>query len=392
MQQDGLTNVLAQLGADGDKSAAGFYAPAVFDSQNLANCYATSWVAQRSVDIPVDDATRRWRQWDDEAALAIEGIEERIKLRETVAHAMKQARIYGGAVIFIGTDRSTLTAPLQPDEKIRFLNVFDSTAVSVSVQTTDRLTQPDAPDAYTINGRIIHASRLAIFPGAHCPTGAAFGRSVLASTYEAIRNADSVAANVAALVYEAKLDVYKIPDLLAQDESDLMTRLRLAQMGKSIVNAIVMDAAEDHQQKQLSFGGVKDILLSAYQLVAGATGIPASKLLGMPVSGLSATGENEIREYYDVVEGVQNNTIRPAIVNIDRLICHEAGIDYAAADYEWRSLWQQTEKERADTALVNAQAVAALAGTQALSDDQIQAAASALLGDIIEVEEPENVL
>ena len=126
---------------------------------------------------------------------------------------------------------------------------------------------------------------------------------------EAIRNSDSVSANIATLVYEAKIDVFKIPDLLAQADADLVKRLQLAQHGKSIVNAIAIDAEESYEQSRLTLG-LNDILKTTYQLTSGSVGIPASKLLGQSVGGLNAAGDNEIRDYYDLLISMQNNSFR----------------------------------------------------------------------------------
>ena len=158
MTNDGLTNVLAQIGLGGDKAAHGSYSYAPVDQAQLCACYESSWVAQKAIDLPADDATRKWRKWLGEPAEtdSIEIIEERIKLRETVAYALKQARLYGCSAIFIGTDRTTLTAPVQPGERIRFLNVIGRESISADTLSTNKLTQPADPDFYRIDGQPVH--------------------------------------------------------------------------------------------------------------------------------------------------------------------------------------------------------------------------------------------
>lgn len=390
MLQDGLTNVISQLGLGGDKSAHGSYSYAPADQQQLTACYESSWVAQKAIDLPADDATSKWREWQGDKAGDIEAIERRIKLRETVNHALKQARLAGGSAIFIGTDRTTLAAPLQPDERIRFLNVIGRESISAPNTSTNQLTESNDPDHCLVDGQPVHKSRLAIFKGRHSSAEHFFGKSEISAAFDTIRNSDSVAANVATLVYEAKLDVYSIPELMAQDESRLMTRLSLIQKGKSIVNGIVLDKDEAYEQKQIQFSGLKDLLLASFQIVSGAVGIPASKLLGLSVSGLSATGDNEVRDYYDTVAGIQANTIRPAIQNIDNLMLNEAGAD---ADCQWVSLWMPTAKEQADINSTNAQALSALAGVQVYTDDQIIEAGRQLMGDVLPaLEDDQDVL
>lgn len=382
MISDGLTNVLSNLGTSASKSAAGQYLPSVISADELRASYQSSWVCRNAVDTPVDDATSKWRTWigQPEQVYQVLDIESRISLRQRVAEAIKLSRLIGGSAIFIGTDRETLSAPMQPDEQIKFLNVFGADQITLDASAQNRLTTSDEQQLFRIDGVLVHGSRLAIFKGRYDSQNF-FGASEIAAAFDTFRNADSVAANIAELVYEAKLDVYKIPDLLSQDESDLMKRLLLAQRGKSIVNAIVMDADESHEQKQINFSGLREILMASFQLVAGATGIPASKLLGMPVSGLSATGEHEIRNYYDSILMLQKNVIAPAIKTIDRLINNEAGTDIV---YEWASLWEQTEREKAEVVKINADSLAVIANLQVFNDEQILTASKKLLGELMD--------
>lgn len=369
MVLDGLTNVLANLGLGSSKADQGFYTPAVRTDDQLLNQYNTSWVAQKAIDLPADDATSKWRTTDNEQAAEIE---QRTNLQRTVNTALKRARIFGGSAIFIGTDRTTLTAPMQPDERIKFLRVFDKHEVTYNKVQVGRLTTSDTPDHFQIDGQQVHRSRLAIFQGRHCPDDAVFGKSQIAAAFDAIRNSDSVASNVAELVYEAKLDVYKIPDLMQQDESKLTKRLQLAQAGKSIYNGVAVDKEEEYLQKQIQFSGLKDILMASYQIVSGAVGIPATKLLGVSLSGLNATGNNEVRDYYDTIRHIQSNKIAPALTTIDALIANEAGGEVA---YQWPSLWEPSAKEQSEINQANASAVASLSQLALLTDEQLEALA-----------------
>ncbi|MGV8677877.1 anti-CBASS protein Acb1 family protein, partial [Pseudomonas aeruginosa] len=86
----------------------------------------------------------------------------------------------------------------------------------------------------------IHPSRLVIFTGADIPdqdlaSGNQFGwgDSVLQAVFEAIQQIDSTMANVASLIFEAKVDVIRIPDFMQgmQDpkyEKLVLERMRLA--------------------------------------------------------------------------------------------------------------------------------------------------------------------
>src|SRR4029079_15879802 len=108
---------------------------------------------------------------------------------------------------------------------------------------------------------------------------------------EAIKNADATAANIASLVFETKVDVIKIPQMMASltdphYEQVLMERFALANRAKGISATVLLDAEEDYQQKTASFTTLPDILMAFFQLVSGAADIPATRFLGQSPGGL----------------------------------------------------------------------------------------------------------
>lgn len=66
------------------------------------------------------------------------------------------------------------------------------------------------------------------------------------ATGDAVKQADSTSANIASLVFEAKVDVLNIPNLMSQladpaYEAQLLQRLQLAAMAKGINGMLVLD-------------------------------------------------------------------------------------------------------------------------------------------------------
>ena len=47
--------------------------------------------------------------------------------------------------------------------------------------------------------------------------------------------------------------------------------------------------------------------------IAGACEIPASRLFGRSPSGLNATGESDLKMYYEKIGQLQENYLRPAL-------------------------------------------------------------------------------
>lgn len=385
---DGLQNVLAQLGMGGDKAAHTGYVLSTIDDNQLESAYRNSWIARKLVDLPVDDALRQWRKWnaDAETVRRIEKIEEESGLYKKLEQALKSARLFGGAALFIGTNVNALNQPLKLTEELKYLKVLDKKVIRRKNSNLTRALEDDAEQILTIDGVDVHISRLVMLHGAYAPRSTdLFGDSALMSAWDAIRNADGTNANVAALVYEAKIDVFKIPHLMDSlgdpgYEASLMRRLSLANHGKSVTNALLMDTEEEHEQKSANFGGLRELLLSFYQIAAGACDIPMTRLLGASAGGLNSTGDNDVRDYYDKVRAHQENDIRPAMYLLDKLIAANAGAG-DEVDYDWCSLWQWSDAEKAEFNSKNAATIATLTGTMLFSDDVMHEIAKQLLGD-----------
>ena len=114
---------------------------------------------------------------------------------------------------------------------------------------------------------------------------------------------------------------------------------------------------KDYEQKQINWR-IKRHFKDPYQLTSGSVGIPASKLLGQSVGGLNAVGDNEIRDYYDLLISMQNNSFRPALRVIDELMLNEIGAP--ELDYQWRPLWSPSAKETAEINKLNADLIVQL--------------------------------
>ncbi len=186
----------------------------------------------------------------------------------------------------------------------------------------------------------LHPSRVVRLPGAELPDGIGtdgWGDSVLQAVMDAIRHAGLAAQGVATLIHEAKLDVIRIPQLtqsLAQADyaKRLVERFTLANTMKGLVNALVIDKEEEWDRKQLSFAQLPEIMQQYLQIAAGAADIPATRLLGQAPAGLNATGEGDIRNYYDRIAAEQRVTLGPALRRLDEALILSALGHPAAGD------------------------------------------------------------
>ncbi|MFN4161096.1 MAG: anti-CBASS protein Acb1 family protein [Stenotrophomonas sp.] len=400
--KDGLVNLVANLGTPRDKAAASFYGLPVLTEADATNAYCGTWLARKVIDIPAMDSCRKWRGWSaDQAQIsAIEAEEKRLGLQQKMLEALTRARLAGGAALYIGTGHADPMQPLKPETigkgGIKHINVLSKRVLQAGELDRD----PESPGygrpAYynlssgTAGQLRIHPSRLVILQGATKPdpeldTGDGWGDSVLLAISKAIKDADSTAGNIASLVFEAKVDVIKIPNFMSMlsdpaYEEQMLKRMQLAMMAKGINGALLLDAEEDYEQKQAQFGGLTDVMMAFMQLTSGASDIPMTRLLGQSPGGMNASGESDLRNYYDRISSGQELVLAPAMQVLDECLIRSAlGSRPKEVFYNWRSLWQTTDKERADIGKITADTIKTITDTRLIPEDVMSVVAVNML-------------
>lgn len=384
---DSLTNLVANLGTARDKSTASAYTLNLLGDDQLLAAYRGSWLPRKIIDIPAFDSVRAWRDWqaEDEQIELIESEEKRLNVKGKVLEARTKARLWGGAAIMLGTGDQNLDQPLEVERVgkagLKYLTVL--TRRQLTPGEIDRDPQSvfyGRPGMYQLtSGNAvqidIHPSRLVIFHGSAQPDDdfagqhMGWGDSVLQSTLDAIKQADATAANIASLVFEAKIDIIRVPNFMANladptYRAKLIERYTLAATAKGINGTLMLDKEEEYETKTANFGTLPDVLDRFMQIASGAADIPMTRLFGQSPAGMNATGESDLRNYYDRLSAMQELEMEPAMVRLDECIIRSAlGSRDEAIHYTWAPLWGLSEKEQAEIFKTKADGARALAGT-----------------------------
>ncbi|NLR96628.1 DUF1073 domain-containing protein [Rhizobium sp. P38BS-XIX] len=388
MVRDGLVSLASRMGTERDKAASVFYTQPILTDEQIIAAYRGSWLPRKIVDIPALDSCRKWRNWQaasDQIGL-IDAEERRLNLRGKVLEASTKARLFGGAALFIGSEDADPALPLEMERVgkggLRHLTMLTRRQLSAGDIDSDPTSEwYGKPKFYTLTGAngsqvTIHPSRLVIFKGAMTPVeefgglgNHAWGESVLAATFDAIKNADSTAANIASLVFEAKIDIIKVPQFSANIgnqayEDAVLRRYALANTIKGVNGTLILDAEEEYDSKSAPLSGLTDILMAFLQIVAGAADIPVTRLLGQSPAGLNATGTADMKNYHDRIQAIQELDYTPAMSRLDECLIRSATGSRDPAIYStWAPLEQMSEKERADIFKTKAEAARALFGS-----------------------------
>lgn len=316
---DTLKSLVTGLGTAKDKTTSQTFDMRVLTDVELNAMHRSDWLSRKIVDIIPNDMTREWRDWQAEAAQieAIEALEKAplINLQVKVTQAMQKARLLGGAAIYLGMKDK---APDQPLDVARvqkgdllYLHVLTRADVTFGEIDWDVASEfYGQPSWYEMASAVgqptvrVHPSRLVRFVGAEildtrAQTRIGWGDSVLQIVYDAVQNAGSSQAHIAALIPEAKADVIYIPRLSEflrnpTTTQQLTERFAYANTIKSMFNMVLLegtggtgpnDGGERWEQKQISFAQMPEMIAQFLQIASGAADIPVTRLIGQSPKG-----------------------------------------------------------------------------------------------------------
>lgn len=379
---DGLQNVLAGLNTDRDKRFFNAYTQPLAQSHvELESMFRGSWISRRIVTTVADDMTREWVRlnWDgydndEESADAIERAERDFDVRGKTNASLRWARLYGGCVILVGIKgEADLSAPLDVEklgkDSLEYLQVLDRWQITGSAELDRDLASPNfrLPMFYSLadassdtNASRIHWSRVIRFNGQQLPyflwvQNARWDDSELQAPLESVKNYDAVTGGVASMIFEANVDIIKaggLADQLAMNDgaSKVAKRFLTAATMKSFNRMLLLDKdTEEYQQKTTQFSGLNNVIQNFVIDLCGACDIPATRLFGQSPAGLTATGESDIRNYYDHVAARQETNLRPQLTRLYEILVRSA-LGKMPDDFQiaFEPLWQTSDKERAE--------------------------------------------
>lgn len=382
---DAFTNVLARLGAGTPNLLEGTeYSLQRLsrDFNQLNALYRESWIIRRIIDVIPSDMLKNWititSGLDPDVEKRLSLTLRRTQLIDKLKRGMQWGRLYGGAlgVMLVKHQGYDLSQALQLDwimpGDFAGLLIFDRwNGVNPSSELIEDISDPDYgyPKYYTVTdpaggGSVkIHHSRVIRFTGNTLPfweeiAEMQWGASVVESIFDELRKRDNVSWNIAQLTFMANIRVLKMQDLgqllAATDNESQAELLRTLEAQNMLLNNMgmqVMDAADGLETHQYTFGGLADCYQQFIMDISGAAEIPVTRLFGRSPSGLNATGESDLQNYYDMIAEKQESYLRPILNKVlPPFIISTLGSLPDDFDFEFDPVAEPSDKERADLA------------------------------------------
>ncbi len=353
------------------------------DYTTLRSLYRSNWIARRVIDTPAEDMLKNgWRitsQLEPDMIEHFERSQRRTQLKARLMEGLRWGRLFGGAaaVMMIAGHERILDQPLELDQvmvgSFKGLLVADRwSGIYPGIELVGDISDPDygLPAYYEVldyaNHVVafrIHHSRVLRFIGRELPfwerqAEMYWGASELEAVYPEIVKWDNTSFNMANLVFQANIRDLAIPGLTAklnsanaQAQQDLYNTLAAQSQMMSNFSLFTHEPESSMTTHQYSFSGLADVQVQFMYAVAGAAEMPVTKVFGRSASGMDATGEMDMQQYYDSIAQKQETYLRPALDKVlPVLAMSEWGAVPDDLNSEFEPVQETSEKERADLA------------------------------------------
>lgn len=250
-------------------------------------------------------------------------------------------------------------------------------------QLSSRSVLPSYGGNYASTSMQIHESRLIVFPGIRVSryqtttARGGWGESVLSRVYRVLRDFNTAWSSAGVLVSDFAQSVIKIAGLweaLALDGAKaFQNRLAAMEYGRNVTNSVTIDAGDSYERQQTPLSGLPDLLDKFAVRLAAACDMPLTLLFGTSPAGMNATGESDIRFFYDRVAAYQQRKMEPALRRLVQILFRTVGNKREPDKWsiKFRPLWQDSAKDKAAAMLTQAQADVAWIGAGVLSPEEV---------------------
>lgn len=355
------------------------------------------------VQTTADDMSRKWIELtagdntEDQTQDLADLIEHKYKLKNIFHQAFETCGYMGGALIYIDTGAEDLTLPLvvsdlsaelEKGSPLKFVMIDPVNISPAEYNCTDPLRDDYMkPRFWYVLGKRVHHSRLLPIVENQPPLLLKPNYNFLGIPQAQILW-DYVMHFNECRVYTANL-LQKISLLVVQTDTEAVlsnadgiamfdAKMEMLQRYRNNDSVFVCDKeSEAVSNVQTSIGGCTDIVRQSLEMIASINRTPAVKLLGISPSGFNATGESDLRNYYDLINSKQELHRDALQTCINAIQLAEFGQIDPSLDFDFVPLAEDDKASAAMTAQTKAGALGQLLDRQVISVEELRNAVKA---------------
>lgn len=361
-----------------------WYASQSFIGHQMCAILSQHWLIDKACSMPARDAIRQGfdivsadeDKLDPKTIQAIQEADKSFNLNYHMYSFIRFGRIFGIRILFFKIEST------DPDYYEKPFNIDGVTPGSYKgiVEVDPYWTAPflDAeaasqsdtihfyePTWWMINGKKYHRSHLIIFKGSEVadflkPSYLYGGIPVPQRIMERVYAAERTANEGPMLAQTKRTTVYKTDLVGAYANKEVFDENMQSWINwRDNLQIKLADREDDVQQLDTSLTDLDEIIMTQFQIVAAASNVPSTKLLGTSPKGFNASGDYEESSYHEELETIQLNDLEPFVTRHHQIMLKSAGIT-KKIKIEWNPLDSPTAIEEADIQSKNADTISKL--------------------------------
>lgn len=363
-----------------------WYASQSFIGHQLCGILAQHWLINKACTMPGRDAIRNGYRavsvdgddLDDKTVKMINRYDRKYKLNWHLEQFIRKGRIFGVRIAFFkveSTDLEYYQKPFNIDgvtpNSYKGIVQVDPYWCAPFLEGIDA-SKPDGlhfydPTFWIINGQKYHRSHLIIFRNAEPidilkPMYLYGGIPVPQMIMERVYAAERTANEAPQLAQTKRTNVWlsNMEQIMADPEKTAANFNAWAYYRDNFAVKLGDKEGDEFQQFDTSLTDLDEVIMTQYQIVAAAAGVPATKLLGTQPKGFNSTGDYEESSYHEELESIQTHDLTPMIERHHMLVMKsfvnpKGKGDAVETTVSWMPLDAPTADELADTNLKKAQ-------------------------------------
>lgn len=377
-----------------DAAQLGFFAAgSCFIGYQACAMISTNWIVDKACNTPARDAIRNGylvNCGSDEVAKQLRKSDKRFDLVKNMRELIHFGRVYGGRVVLFNVasanPKEFYEAPFNIDGvkpgTYKGMSQIDPNWLE-PVIGENSLNNPASkefyePEFWRVKDRVYHKSHLHIFvpypvPDFLKPTYRYMGIPVPQRILDRVYQAERCANESSQLLLTKRLVELMIDDISSGNMSEMAGPIRDWITLRDNYGVKISGEGEHIAQHDTNLSDVDTVIMNQYQLVAAASNVPATKLLGTQPKGFNSTGDYEESVYREELESIQSNDLSPLLERHYQLVAKSDGISLKEEiSIQWNPLDSPTAKEWAEIEEIKARRDAALYETGAIDEVDIR--------------------
>ncbi len=383
--EDGYVNALNKYGTSRDTSEHyEFVKEPPMPDTRLEEIYEGNGLFARIIDAPAEEATKHGFTLDgvkDEKIIsyAMDSLDD-LEWEEVAQTCLKWQRLFGGAIaVMLIDDGRGIDEPLdwKHIKGIEDVRIYDRSVVQPDYQSMFAYSPQDpigkkggklgTPEYYHVYSKYgvfnVHESRCLVFKNGVLPEKCSnsvyelWGMPEYIRIKRELRSAEVAHQNGPKMLDKSVQAVYSmkgLSEVLAREGGDdiVVKRLQAIDLARGLCDSIAIDAdGESYDFKTFSYTGVSDIINITCNMLSAITNIPQTILFGRSPSGMDATGNSDLENWYNFIERIQKKSLKNNLRKLLSVIFH-AGKHTGKIDkipdikIKFDPLWSMSETEQ----------------------------------------------